>query len=80
VHKENCEILYGFSVFSGCFRFKRQVAPRFLYLAEGITRTREAERFLILHSDKVYYVFMRCYFVVLYLLYVLALHDMYEYS
>lgn len=80
VHRENHEISYGFSVFSGCFRFKRQVAPRFLHLAEGIVRIREAERFLTLHNDIVYYVFVWCNFDVLYLLYVLALRDVYKYS
>lgn len=78
-HKENHEILCGFSVFSS-FRLKSQVAARFLYLGKGITRTIEAERFLTLNNDIIYYVFMWCYFVVLYLLQVLALHDMYEYS
>lgn len=67
-----CCVLY---VFSGCFRFNKQVAPRFLHLAEGIMRIKGVERFLTLHNDIVYYIFMRCYFVVLYLLYVLAIHD-----
>lgn len=34
-HKENHEILYGFSVFSS-FRVKSQVAARFLYPGKGI--------------------------------------------